>query len=393
MAQRATLEMGRAGKAAVLICSVLSGFATAGLIPILPAITAAFADVPNAPVLVRALASIVGIGMLLGAPLAGAIADRIGRRRVLLTVLMLYGLAGTAGFIINDIYVLMITRFIVGACGAASASLALAIIADAAETVRNRWIGYFNVLMGVGGLVMVPSSGFLGRIGWHYSFLLHGLAFVVFALAVVGLRGEDKTAQAAAKAAATRPAFPGRMFLVALAAGILMTTYLLFVPFHFNDLGTTDPRLIAVATMPSSVLAMVTSLSYGTVRARLSMNAVFAIAFLLFAMGHAVISLAPGYFVVVCGLSMLGFGSGLLASNTYALGAITGPNAHRAFTMGLCKGTITMGQFAGQMAMEPVMKRSDAATVIAMLGGFALMLSLLYAKLSLPRKTPVAAAE
>jgi len=385
MAQE-TLDIKWTGKVAILLASILSGFATAGMIPILPAITASFAHIPNAPVLVRALASIVGIAMLLGAPLAGAIADRIGRKRVLLFVTMLYGFAGTAGFVIDDIYLLMFTRFIVGACGAAAASLALAVIADSTEAVRNRWIGYFNVLMGVGGLVMVPASGLLGKIGWHYSFLLHALGFIVFVLAWVGIRADDTAAQGSLKRATTRPPMPWVYIAVALAAGILMTTYLLFVPFHFNDLGTTDPRLIAIAMMPSSVFAMITAISYGWVRSRISMNATFAISFLLFAVGHAIISLAPSYIVVVCGLATLGFASGLLASNTYALGAITGPNEHRAFTMGLCKGSITMGQFAGQMAMEPVMKRSDAATVIMVLGGFALMLSLLYSKLSVPRK-------
>jgi MFS family permease len=394
--QRETLDLNWAGKIAVIVPASLATLATSGILPVLPAISDAFADVPNAALVVRTLMSIVGVAMLIGAPVAGALADRFGRKRMMLTLLMTYGLVGMAGFFINNLYMLAVTRFIVGLCGAGVCTLALATIADAkSEDVRNRWIGYYNVFMGLGGLVVVPVAGLVGKLGWHWPFLMHVIALVVFVLVVMGFRRDAPRMQpgAAARHVKARIPIPAKFTAIAVAGGMLICTYLLFIPFHMRDIGLNDPALIGAALMPMSILTAATAFAYGAVRRHLSMSATFAVAFLLCAVAHAILAISSGYIMVVIGLGFMGVCSSLLASNIFALAAVTGPAEHRAYMMGLAKGGVMAGQFVGQMLMEPVMARSDASAVLMVLGAIAAALCLLYARLTMGAKAQQAPAE
>ncbi len=78
----------------LLILSALTIMAGATIAPALPAMQAHFAGVPNANLLVKLALTIVGLAIALSAPLSGILADRFGRRPVLIGSLLLYAVAG-----------------------------------------------------------------------------------------------------------------------------------------------------------------------------------------------------------------------------------------------------------------------------------------------------------
>ncbi|MEL6527253.1 MAG: MFS transporter, partial [Chloroflexota bacterium] len=67
----------------LLAAGTLTVMASATISPALPAITEAFADTPNIDLLVSLLLTIPALFIALGAPLAGVIVDRFGRKRLL----------------------------------------------------------------------------------------------------------------------------------------------------------------------------------------------------------------------------------------------------------------------------------------------------------------------
>ncbi|WP_395406393.1 MFS transporter [Pseudoduganella sp. UC29_106] len=77
---------------------VFSGFlpvmAIIALAPTLPTLLAHFHDVPNARLMVPLLITAPSACIALFAPGAGVIADRFGRRRLLLCAMALYGAGG-----------------------------------------------------------------------------------------------------------------------------------------------------------------------------------------------------------------------------------------------------------------------------------------------------------
>src|SRR5260370_40642689 len=76
--------------------------APAGLAPAVPGMAAAFQDVPNAGLLVRMLLTLPALSGAVAAPFAGLLADRWGRRPVIVAAFLLYGLAGGPGFLFGS---------------------------------------------------------------------------------------------------------------------------------------------------------------------------------------------------------------------------------------------------------------------------------------------------
>src|SRR5260370_41319391 len=88
--------------------------APAGLAPAVPGMAAAFQDVPNAGLLVRMLLTLPALSGAVAAPFAGLLADRWGRRPVIVVALLLYGLAGAPGFLFDSLAARLGARVWVG---------------------------------------------------------------------------------------------------------------------------------------------------------------------------------------------------------------------------------------------------------------------------------------
>src|SRR4051794_34534112 len=84
---------GRLARTAVLAAAGLTIMAPALIAPSLPAM----ADHYGNDTLVRLTLTITSLAIAIGAPFAGMLADRIGRRPILLGWLTVYAVAGTAG--------------------------------------------------------------------------------------------------------------------------------------------------------------------------------------------------------------------------------------------------------------------------------------------------------
>src|SRR6266851_7865765 len=114
----------------ILVGSTTMLLATAGLAPALPGMAAAFHDVPNAGLLVRLVLTVPALSGAVAAPFAGLLADRWGRKPVIVAGLLLYGLAGSAGFVLHSLAAILISRLVVGLAMAGLASGFPTLIAD-----------------------------------------------------------------------------------------------------------------------------------------------------------------------------------------------------------------------------------------------------------------------
>jgi MFS family permease len=105
------------GMAQILLLMIGSCLPVMGAVliaPVLPRIQAHFAQVPNVQMLVPVMLTIPALFLGLLAPFAGVLVDRLGRRPLLLTGLLLYGVAGTAPLWIEDLHAIIASRALVG---------------------------------------------------------------------------------------------------------------------------------------------------------------------------------------------------------------------------------------------------------------------------------------
>ena len=122
-------------------------------------------------------------------PMLGIFADRHGRKRVLVTSLIVFGLSGGACFFAPNFTVLLILRFLQGIGGAALLSTNITIIGDLYNgPSRSKTMGYNATVNGFGSALYPALGGALALIGWNYPFLIPAVAVPVGLLLIPFLK-------------------------------------------------------------------------------------------------------------------------------------------------------------------------------------------------------------
>lgn len=117
---------------------------------------------------------------ILSAPLAGVGADRLGRKRVLVPTLLVFGVAGGACALARSFPVLLALRVVQGAAAAPLVGLAVTVIGDRYQgTARAAAIGYNATALNVGTATYPALGGALAALAWFWPFALPLLALPV----------------------------------------------------------------------------------------------------------------------------------------------------------------------------------------------------------------------
>jgi EmrB/QacA subfamily drug resistance transporter len=161
--------------------------------------------------------------------LGGRVSDLLGRRRVFLAGLALFGVASLAGGFVTSSEGLIVARVVqgVGAALLSPAALALLTVTFPAGRERNIALGVWGALAAIGGTLGVVAGGVLvDSLGWEWIFFVN-VPVAILALATTPLfvqesrRGKDT--------APTRPSFDltgavlGTAGLSALVYGVIRT--------------------------------------------------------------------------------------------------------------------------------------------------------------------------
>jgi MFS family permease len=144
----------------------------------LPEMTMVFKDVPNVDFLVRLTLTMPALFIAFGAPFVGILLDRMGRRTILIAAVILYGLAGMAGFVLNSLTAILVSRALLGLAVASIMSGFTTLILDYFRGPKlDQFLGYQGAFIGLGGMVFLLIAGFLADIGWWFPFLVQLFAF------------------------------------------------------------------------------------------------------------------------------------------------------------------------------------------------------------------------
>jgi MFS family permease len=170
----------------LLFSSMLILMGGAAVAPALPAIGEAFTG--QDPVMINLIITLPSLAIAMTGIGLGMLADRWGKVKVMLTSLTIFALAGLSGFFLEDLYAILIGRFLVGVGIAGITCTTTALISEYYGGVsRVRVLSYQTAAMGVGVLILETSGGALAGIGWHYPFLIYGLGFVFAMVALVSM--------------------------------------------------------------------------------------------------------------------------------------------------------------------------------------------------------------
>ncbi|MHA4871814.1 MFS transporter [Duganella sp. PWIR1] len=339
-------KAGRAQGIALMGILAMPTLALAALVPSLPQLFQQFSSVPNFQLLVPMIITVPSLCVALFSGFMGAIADRWGRRKLLLVALFAFALLGLAPMFFDSLVLIVASRVIVGLAEAAILTVGNALMGDYFEGEdRQKWLGYQNMFAPLIGSAILLSGGFLAGMHWRYPFLLYLSGFAVLAW-VYFVCWEPRRTPAAERQPATP--FPWRVTLLVCGVTVLFSlVFFVQAVQHgriFGDMGVASPERI-------SVLATIASLGTvigGYLFKRFSSFSVtrwMAIVLVFYGVSYIGVALAPN---LVTGLPLdaLGqVGGGLMLPVLVTWALQHYGFEHRGRGMGMWGGAFFLGQF------------------------------------------------
>ncbi|MFC9439782.1 MFS transporter [Nocardia sp. NPDC057030] len=378
----------RIARATVLAAATLTVMGPAVIAPSLPAMRETFSAMAGADVLVRLVLTVTSLAIGLSAPLAGMAADRIGRKPLLVGSLALYAVAGAAGFFVDSIGVLLVTRALVGVAVGGIMTAVSAIITDWFEgPKRATFLGLQQASAGVGGVVFLPLAGLLAASNWKLPFWIYGAAALILPFAFFALReqrrdkgsGPISVESAGARTGIFRPI--AALYLLAFVVTLAFYMAPTQLPFLLAQLHI-GPALVGAVIAATTISSVAGALAFPSLRARWSPNVLTAASVGVLGIGWVLVGTASSVAQVVAGLLVGGFGVGLAVPNLNLRLSDLAPAATRGRILsGLVTG-IFLGQFASPLIVAPLIHLTSIGgaflwTGLAMTAGAATALPLL----------------
>ncbi|ELZ06119.1 MFS transporter [Natrialba asiatica] len=365
MSHETALPRPRLAQATLLLASMLTIMAGATIAPALPAIQREFATAPNAAVLVGLVLTTHGLFIAVGSPVIGALADRYGRRWLLLVSTVVYALAGGSGFVLDSLVAILAGRAVLGLAVAGVMVTVTALITDYYEENRRETVlGRQGAFMSFGGVVLLPLAGVLADIGWRVPFLVYTVALVLLPAMAFALPESDRQKSSEDRLTSvddlrrTLAGFP--LGTLALISALGLVSQIIFymipvqIPFYL------ETQTGASATLVGGVLAAATgtggavSLLYGRIRSSMSVIAIVALTFAFMSVGYVVIGVSGTFLGIVAGLAFVGAGIGLILPNLNTWITAVTPETVRGRALSGLTSALFLGQFLSPIVVRPV---------------------------------------
>lgn len=355
--------------AVLLAASALTVMAAAVVVPSLPMFLDQFRQVPGAALWVRQIVVLPALFVVLGAPLAGILTDRIGARPVLIASALAYAAAGSSGLWLDSLAAILAGRAALGLAVAGVMTAATALIAELfTGAARTRMLSAQAAVIGAVGAMLIAGGGALSEAHWRVPFVLY-LVAVPIALGVA-ITTRARTASAAKTVPSAAPAASaGHDASILPIVGTIFLANILFyiVPIHLPFVaetmglgrGTASGLLLSVMTGSYAIGSLLSS----RLTAGMRFGRAAAIGYALVAMGLAVTARAAGVPVMVAGLMSIGIGSGLVVPAANVMIARLARNRGRAMSA-IVTATFA-GQFVSPLMTQPLLAYGARAPFVA----------------------------
>ncbi|GGB84792.1 MFS transporter [Marinobacterium zhoushanense] len=352
---------GREG-ALLMLGSSLTIMGAVMVAPILPKLGAEFGPVePNAQVLVPMAITGPALAIALFAPVAGLLADRLGRKNLLILATLLYALLGAIPAFLNDLQAIVGVRLLFGCTEAAVMTCCATLIADYwSGEERLKYVNLQVVTIGVIGSLFFVIGGALGEHSWRTPFYLYLLPILLVPLMMKVLwePGQHREQVSAND--------PQQVNMWALLVGYLLVfagMVLNFIvpvqaPALLVGMGVTSSTMIGASAGLGLLATLGGSLIWPLMRRLLGIRGCNALLLALIAMGLWLLAHAQSFNAVLVAVTIHGIGAGLLVPNSMApvMNALTG--ATRGRGMGGFTASLYIGQFVSPLVVAALIAQS-----------------------------------
>ncbi|MBW4495614.1 MAG: MFS transporter [Oscillatoria princeps RMCB-10] len=391
-------------KATLLLASTLTVMSGATIAPSLPAMQEHFAGAGNVALWVRLVLTVPALFIVIGSPIAGLIADRLGRKPLLAVSAALYGIAGGSGLVLDSLPAILCGRALLGLAVAGVMVSATTLIADYyTGPARASFMGLQAAFMGLGGVLFLTTGGYLADLNWRLPFLIYLFSWLLLPMIVLfifeGSRHNPDPSVLAEQKTSSAPAPVGLMVLVygtAMLAQIIFYLVPVQLPFYLKSLTNAGAAESGLAIAFLNFFSGFASIAYGKIKQRLAFIRILNLSLGLYGIGYCIIGFAGSYGWIVAGLAIAGLGLGLLMPNLTVWLSGEVPVAIRGRALGGLTTFMFLGQFLSPVFSQPLSQQVGLPVTYSAAGGLLLLLALallgmkqqVMAWVASPAKTP-----
>jgi MFS family permease len=344
-------------KLTLLLASMMTMMAGAVVSPSLPQIAEVFADVKYSAILTRLVITLPALFIALSSPFYGKYSDRIGRKNLFLFALVLYALGGSSGYYLDNIYLILLGRVVLGIAVGGIMTLTLALIGDHFEgKERTAFVGLRGAFTGLGGVFFIVVAGWLADIQWQLPFLIYLYAVPILILVLLFVNEPEHILTKRD----TEPIELGyNRKLVALVYFLAFITVVFFymipvqIPFLLTKMENISNSRIGYAISTSTLVSALFSINYKRIKPHFTFKQLYQIGFICIAIAYSIISQANSYGIVILGLAFAGMGTGVLFPSASLWMMEIAPEKIRGTLLGRVSMAVFLGMFVSPLVIQP----------------------------------------
>lgn len=309
----------------------------------------------------------------------GVLADRYGRRSILVPSLLLFCGAGVACGFAPSFGWLLALRAVEGVGAAALGSLNITIIGDLfSNEERGTVMGYNSSVLSVGAASYPAIGGALAMLGWRYPFFLPALAIPVAVLAMryaPAGRPDDRTTLRNYLARTLRVARQPpilALFGISLLTFILLYGALLnYVPLLMSQRFDASPVSIGVILSTSSFASAIAASQLGRLSRRFAHFTLIRTAFFFYAGALVLVPFWPRWELIALSSLLFGTAMGLNLPSLFTLLTDAVPAESRGAIVATNGMTLRLGQTIGPLLASGISMLYGLDAVFFSAAGFA----------------------
>ncbi|MBS1596889.1 MAG: MFS transporter [Bacteroidetes bacterium] len=333
----------------LVVVNLLPMMGIVALMPVVPSLLEHFKGVPNIKTLAPLVLSAPGLCIAILSPFAGFFIDKWGRRKLLIRLMIIYGIGGVIPFFVDGFWTLMGGRFLLGIGEAFIMTIVNVLLGDYfLGKQRSNWLMWQGIVGTACGTLLLIISGHLATRGWQYPFLIYSSTFLfAFAAWLFIFEPSNPEIKVGVDKRATKK-IPTRtialLYLLTLSASTIYFVYTLHFSLALDEMGVKDKATIGNLSAIASTAVPVGALIFKLVYNRPIWMQLLLISILL-AVGLTGISMSTNTTVAVIFAWIQQLACGMTIPVLIAWGLNILPPEFRGTGMGFWSSGFFLGQF------------------------------------------------
>lgn len=292
-------------------------------------------------------------------PIIGLLADRLGRKKILIPSLMLFGIAGTTCAFVRDFNLLVLLRLLQGIGAASLLSLSVTLIGDLYSGERRTAAMGYNASVSSIGTALYPTiGGALAVMGWYYPFMLPFVAIPVGFLALFLLKNPEPKSEQNLKQYLKNalPILKNRHILglfIASAANfsLLYGAYVTYLPTLLEGSFKASSLTIGLMLSSISVAIAITSSQLGKLARRFPEKSLIKASFVFYGLALLIIPFVNNLWLLLIPTTIFGIGLGIGFPSIQTLLAELAPREYLGTVISINGTFFGLGQTLGPLLM------------------------------------------